>query len=319
MSELPAADRFGVGRTDNPYWNENSWFSLTIPERRIHGLIQHFFRPNMGLLVGGPVLWDPSGTWQWNCLHYGWSHLQAAPGDAKKFDLKARNSLSVRVLEPLRRYKIDYDRAGFALDLVWEAIGPLHRMETGDPDQAKTAAFHAEQPGRMKGRIRRHGEELAVDCWSMRDCSSGPYDTETWPTGGYFWGIGPSGAFLTMCIGRLPELRTMGGFLLRDGQISTLAEGTRRVEEYGEFGPKRLTFNARDELGRTVKATGSVDPGLVFTGYTDHTVVWALTEWDCGGETWWGDNQEFYPAEAFRRIARGEYTLGGRGELSGSA
>ena len=101
MTGLPSADRFSDARTDDPYWNENSWFSVSIPERRIHGLIQHFFRPNMGLLNGGPVLWDPSGTFQWNCLHYGWSHLQAAPEGAGKFDFTARNSLSVKVLEPL--------------------------------------------------------------------------------------------------------------------------------------------------------------------------------------------------------------------------
>ncbi|HMO68971.1 MAG TPA: hypothetical protein PKE25_10040, partial [Novosphingobium sp.] len=179
------------------------------------------------------------------------------------------------------------------------------------PEQAKTAAFHIEQPGRMTGTIRRHGEEWAIDCWSMRDCSSGPYDTEKWPTGGYFWGIGDSGSFLTMCIGRKAQNATKGGFLMRDGKIASLASGTRTVLEYGDHGPALMVFEGTDVLGRTISATASVDPGLVFTGYTDHTVIWSLTRWDCEGETWWGDNQEFYPSEAFRRIARKEFALGG--------
>jgi hypothetical protein len=310
MTELPAADRFSDTGTDNPYWNENSWFSVSIPERRIHGLIQHFFRPNMNILTGGPVLWDPSGTWQWNCLYYNWSHLQAIPEGAEKFDMTAPNSLAVKVVEPLRRYKIDYDKEGFQLDLVWEAVGPLHMLETGDPEQAKTAAFHYEHPGRMKGTIRRHGEAMAVDCWSMRDGSAGPYDIAVWPHGGYFWGIGESGSFQTLCLGKKPEARTMGGYLMRDGEMAPLASGKRMVLDYGALGPARVVFEATDTRGRTIRATGKIDPGLVFTGYTDHTVIWSLAEWDVAGETYWGDNQEFCPSETLRRIARGEIKLG---------
>lgn len=310
MIRLPAADRFSDARTDNPYWNENSWFSVSIPERRIHGLIQYFFRPNMNILNGGPVLWDPSGTRQWNCLYYNWSHLQAIPAGSEKFDVNAPNSLSVRVVEPLKRYKIHYDKDGFAMDLVWEAVGPLHMLETGDPEQAKTAAFHYEHPGRMTGTICRHGEDMTVDCWSMRDGSSGPYDTEVWPHGSYFWGIGEAGSFQTLCMGKKPQARTMGGYLMRDGELAPLAAGKRTVLEYGEFGPARVLFEAADTLGRTVRAAGRIDPGLVFTGYSDHTVVWSVTEWDVEGQAYWGDNQEFCPSETFRRIARGEIKLG---------
>ncbi len=310
MRELPAADRFSDTPSDSPYWNENSWFSVSVPERRIHGLIQYFFRPRMNLLVGGPVLWDPSARFQWNCLHYDWTHLHAIPPGAQKFDLTARNSLSVRVVEPLQRYTIAYDRDGLVLDLEWRAVGPLHILQTGDPEQAKTAAFHYEHPGRMTGTIRLRGEELAIDCWSMRDGSSGPYDTEHWPHGGYFWGIGDGGSFQTLCIGKKPQARTRGGYLMRDGEMAPLASGLRTVLEYGEFGPSRLLFEGEDTLGRTIRATGRIDPGLVFTGYTDHTVVWSLAEWDVGGETWWGDNQEFCPSETFRRMARGKVRPG---------
>jgi hypothetical protein len=114
MDQLPIPDRFSDGRTNNPYWNENVWFSVSIPERHIHGLIQYCFRHNMGLQIGGPVLWDPSGTFQWNCLYYNWSHLQAMPAGVEKYDMSVRNSLSVKVLEPLKRYKIDYDKGAMS-------------------------------------------------------------------------------------------------------------------------------------------------------------------------------------------------------------
>lgn len=313
MIDLSFADHFGAGRDDNPYWNESVWFSLSIPERHLHGMIQYYFRPNMGMLNGGPVLWDPSGTFQWNCLHYQWSHLQALPEGVKgKFDMQARNSLSCRMIEPMRRYKIDYDRDGLILDLTWTAIGPAHELRTGDSGQAATAKFHIEQPGRMTGTLARHGEVMAIDCFSMRDTSYGAREYESLACGGYFWGVGQDAAFHAIAMGEGAEARSIGGFIWQDGEMASLSAGLRTVLEWGQFGPAKVLWQATDTMGRTMEAIGRIDPGLVFTGYTDHTVVWSLTRWDWNGTELWGDNQEFSPAERFRRIARGEIALGSK-------
>jgi hypothetical protein len=313
MTDLLFADHFGA-RDDNPYWNESVWFSFSIPERRIHGMVQYYFRPNMGMLNGGPTMWDPSGTFQWNCLYYNWSHLQAMPAGAQKFDMQARNSLRVKMIEPMKRYRIDYDKDGFTMDLEWEAIGPAHELHTGDAGQQATAKFHIEQPGRMKGTIRRHGEAFAIDCFSMRDTSYGAREYESLASGGYFWGIAPDSAFHALCMttegtyGR--EARCVGGFIWKDGQLGSMVSGKRTIAEFGRFGPSQVVFEGTDTLGRTITATGIIDPGLVFTGYTDHTVVWSLAEWEWDGVRHWGDNQEFSPAEPFRQMARGEIRLG---------
>lgn len=310
MNDLSFADFFGEGRDDNPYWNESVWFSVSVPERHIHGMIQYYFRPNMGMLNGGPCLWDRENRFQWNCLYYNWSHLQALPDGAQKFDMKARNSLTCRMIEPLARYKIDYDNEGFLMDLTWQAIGPMHELRTGDAGQAATARFHIEQPGRMTGIIRRHGEAFAIDCFSMRDTSYGAREYESLASGGYFWGIAQDSAFHAIAMGEGREGRSIGGFIWKDGNIASLVSGRREVLEYGEFGPSRVLFEAADALGRSMRAIGEIDPGLVFTGYTDHTVVWSLMRWDWDGVEHWGDNQEFAPAERFRRIARGEIAPG---------
>lgn len=314
MSALPPADRFAEHRDDNPYWNESVWFSLSKPGTRMHGLIQYYFRPNMGMLNGGPVIWDPSGLFQWNCLYYNWSHLQAMPADAAKFDMTARNSLSVKVIEPLTRYTIAYDNDGLAMDLVWEAIGPVHELRTGNAGQQKTARFHIEQPGRMRGTIRLGGRKEAIDCFSMRDTSYGPREYESLAAGGYFWGIAADSAFHAIAMGG-HEQKVVGGFIWKDRVLSSIVSGTRHVEAFGRHGPKSVLLEAQDGLGRVVRARGEIDEGLIFTGYTDHTVVWSLMEWDWDGVKHWGDNQEFCPAVRFRKIARGELTLGAeRGE-----
>lgn len=311
MTDLTFADHFSAEPDDNPYWNESVWFSLSIPERHIHGMIQYYFRPNMGMLNGGPVLWDPSGTTQWNCLHYQWSHLQAMPKEVGgKFDMKARNSLSCRVIQPMAQYKLDYDKDGLMLDLTWTAVGPAHELHTGNSGQAATAKFHIEQPGRMTGTIRRYDEEWPVDCWSMRDTSYGARDYESLACGGYFWGIAKDSAFHAIAMGEGREAPSIGGFIWKDGQMASLTSGHREVLEWGALGPSRVLWQATDTLGRQIKAIGTIDPGLVFTGYTDHTVVWSMMRWEWDGVEHWGDNQEFSPVERFRQIARGEVALG---------
>ena len=314
MRELPQADRFYDDRSDSPYWNESVWFSISKPEEKIHGFVQYYFRPNMGMLNGGPVLWDPSGTFSWNCLYYNWSHLQAMPPGARKFDMTARNSLSVKVLEPLTRYAIRYDNEGLKIDLKWEAIGPIHELKTGDAGQQQTAKFHIEQPGRMRGTIRLDGREIEIDCFSMRDTSFGPREYESLASGGYFWGIAADSSFHAIAMGEGTEQKVIGGFIWKDGDLASLASGTRRVTEFGKYGPKRVVFEAADKKGRTLIASGEIDDGLIFTGYTDHTVVWSLVKWEWAdvtpGVTHWGDNQEFCSAVKFRKTARGEIAFG---------
>jgi hypothetical protein len=310
-SQLPQADRFADSRDSNPYWNESVWFSFSKVDERVHGFVHYYFRPNMGMLNGGPAMWDASGTLPSNCLYYNWSNLQAVPAGAQKFDMRAPNSLTVKVLEPLTRYSIGYDHEGFQMDLEWSAIGPVHELKSRDPGQKATQRFHIEQPGRMRGIVRSDGREFPIDCFSMRDTSYGPREYGHLTTGGYFWGIADKSAFHAITKGDGAEQKLVGGFLWKDGELGTLVSGTRRITQWGRHGPRRCVFEAIDQHGRSMKATGIIDEGLVFTGYTDHTVVWSLLEWDFDGVKHWGDNQEFCSAVRFRRIARGELKLGG--------
>ncbi len=273
-------------------------------------MIQYYFRPGMGMLNGGPVLWDNQRRFQWDCLYYNWSHLQVLPEGAQKFNMKARNSLSCRVIEPSAKYRIEYDKDGFIMDLTWTAIGPIHELKTGDSGQQATARFHIEQPGRMTGTIRRGGEEYVIDCFSMRDASYGRREYDSLACGGYFWGIGETRAFHAIAMGAGREACSIGGFIWKDGEMASLVSGRREVVQWGQFGPREVRWEATDALGRSMVVTGEIDEGLVFTGYTDHTVHWSLVRWDWEGSEMWGDNQEFSPTERFRQIARGEVAIG---------
>jgi hypothetical protein len=114
LKDLSKADQFCPIPTHDPYWNESSWFSFSIPERKFHGFIYYFFRPNMNLLVGGPAIWDPSGCHS-------------------------------------KRYRIRYDKLGCQIDLEWTAIADANEfeMEQHAYGASTERRFHIEQAGRV--------------------------------------------------------------------------------------------------------------------------------------------------------------------------
>src|SRR5260370_27228549 len=117
----------------------------------------------------------------------------------------------------------------------------------------------------------------------MRDASFGRREYESLASGGYFWGIAQDSSFHAIAMGEGDEQRVIGGYFWKDGTLSSLASGTRRVTEYGPFGPRRVSFEAVDKLGRTIRASGQIYEGLIFTGDTDPTLGLSLVEWDRGG------------------------------------
>lgn len=292
--------------TDHPHWIDSACFYLSIPELRLHGFIFYFFRPNLNMLTGGPVIWDPSGHTALDCLHYNFTQLQPLPRPAQKFDFEAANSLRVTTLEPHTRYRLTYAFGGLEFELEWQASAPLHAAPQRDP-----TSYHAEQPGRMTGWLNIEGRRLAVDCASLRDISYGVRDYATISPGAYCWGSTGPDVFQTLSMGTDREQKILTGFLQKDGETAKLVEGVRRIEAYGQYGARRVTIDAVDALGRKLSVAGQVDEGLLFSGNTTHTVVWSLTEWHWQGQTCWGDNQEFYPAPVFRRMARGEVSAEG--------
>ena len=301
------ADQLCPSPGKDPYWNESAWFSFSIPERKIHGMIYYFFRPNMNLLVGGPIIWDPSGCHTWNCLYSDWQHIQAIPDGARKYNFTAPNSLSVQVVEPVSQYRIHYDKLGCQIELEWTAIADANEfaMEEHAYGATTESRFHIEQAGRVKGSVRLRGETYRIDCFSLRDCSYGRRVLGATLKGGYFWGItDDKTAFHTQTKGAYGDEKVVGGFLLRDGKMGDLVSGTRRITEPGRFTPATWILEARDNLGREIEASCRTHSDLLFTGYPDIAITWSLLEVEVDGKKGWGDSQEFYPREDFRQRLR---------------
>ncbi len=310
MVQTGEVDRFCTTPSDDPYWNESCWFSFSIPERGIHGLVYYFFRPNMRLMMGGPILWDASGAHAWDCLYYDWHHIQPIPPGTQKFDFTSHTSLDVKVIEPVKQYRLRYDDNGFKMDLLWTAIAEPHSflgMEIEATGASADNRMHLEQCGRAKGRIELRGETLEVDCFALRDTSWGVRKIDSVKRGSYFWAIASEDTgFHAQTMGEGDDQRVVGGFLTLDGKTSTLAGGRRVVTEMGSLTPDTFKLELEDEMGRTAMITARSSSHLMFNGFPRCQVVWSLLEADFGGGVkGWGDLQEFQPMEQFRHMVRG--------------
>ena len=308
-------DHFFAEKTDDPYWTESSWFSWAIPEQDICGFFYNHFRPNMNCMLGGPAMWDRSGQHVWDFLFFDWQAMRVLPEgrwgeDYDKYDFRTPWSMSIRMLEPLKSYRLGYDREGFKLDLVYTAIAPPNVMGAPEAAELKRAfRTHFEQPGRMQGAVELDGRRYEVDCFSIRDGGHGPRFLEKSPPGGYAWSTANEKTgwhILAPNAADGPVAKVVGGYILRDGQISPVVEGTRRV--LGREGPRPVAVEvkARDALGRELTATGRAQTPAEFMLFPDRGQWWQLFKWDYDGiEGAVGEDQEYYGLHELRRWHRG--------------
>lgn len=306
-------DHFFPDTGSDPYWTESSWFSWSIPEKDICGLIWMHFRPNMNCLCGGVAMWDSSGQHVWDFPFFDFQTMRLLPEgrfgiDYDKYDFVTPWSLAVRMVEPLQTYRIAYDRAGFKLDLEFNAIAPPNVMHNPSLEQLKSAfRTHFEQPGRIHGQIELDGVRHEVDTFSIRDGGHGPRFMETSPQGGYSWSTADArtGWHVLAPNSELRVAKVIGGYILRDGQMSSITDGTRRVVERAGPRPDVVEVRATDELGRELHAIGRARAPAEFMLFPERGQWWTLFRWDYDGFIGaTGEDQEYYGIHEFRKWHR---------------
>lgn len=316
----PEDDSFHLGSTD-PYWNESAWFGFNVPERKINGWVYFYHRPNMNYTVGGVAVWDPSGEYQWDCLHYNWGETIALPAGADMFDFTLDNGLAVACKQPLQTFQLNYTGDGCAVDLTFDAVaapqearrGGAAGLPSGTDDWGRG---HYNQPGRMVGTLELGGERIPVDCFTARDRSWGPRRFTTNPRGSFATAVASErSGFLSMAVSAQPRESdpcsgvadpVLFGWYLRDGTPSLLVSGTRTVvERDGRGRPLHVVVEAVDELGRELRAEGRARTWLWWHGYAFMFQFWTQLEWTFDGQTAIGEDQDFFPIQQARRFVRG--------------
>ena len=213
----PEDDDFHDEELTDRWWEtETMWFSWNIPERKLGGWAYCQARPNANLCNGGAWVWDASAPYPWELLYRAeYSGLQLPPRSERDMrDFEWPNGVRARVLDPLRRYAVSYsDPGALEVDLEFEAIMEPNPHPDGVVPFLK--GTHFDQAGHVTGTMVLHGEELAVDCYSIRDRSWGPRPLgrpEAAPGGGARrrdrtgrrWGWAASGAWGTRSVRPAP-------------------------------------------------------------------------------------------------------------------
>lgn len=298
----------------DPHWNESAIYIITVPEREMMGLFYFYHRLNMNYTQGGVLLWDPSGMDTTNCLHYDWNFTAPLPAGADMYDFSLENGMTVACTKPLQSYRLAYKRDACEVDLQWEGCIPV--QETGlPPGSDDWGVNHYEQAGRLEGTITLNGDTIPVQRWAFRDHSWGPRGYVRNPRASFctavasdqnafaVWGLQDLPADQDPVIGTTE--RIIYGWYVRDGEIGNPVNGMLRVVERAQDGrPLRLLIEGRDNLGRELYAEGRCVNWLAQRLYSFMGMWWCLTEWKFDGVTAWGDEEDFFPIDQFRKFRR---------------
>jgi hypothetical protein len=276
----PDDDRFHPPASNDPWWSETCWFSFAHPEERMSGCFYPLFRPNQGVVSLAVTVWDHTAHEPWRVLYHraNW-HLPLPRTNLDRLELAG---LRYEALEPSRRYRVSYqDGDALRAELEYEGLMPAH--EAGIRD----GQGHIDQPCRVRGEITLRGRRIAIDHADMRDRSWSVRRDDRPTRAAYSYGIASAReSFLAMAIaapglgGRGDVQPIVTGYLVRDGEKSGLVAGTRTIQRDGDAWPARVSIEARDALGRELRASGT--PVNRFANQaTPAMFAWmSLTHWD---------------------------------------
>ena len=293
-SPTAADDRFHRPAAPDPFWGETAWFAFAAPERGLAGTLYPLFRHQLGICALGVAVWDASAFEPWHALYA--RRLWHVPIPDGELDDLTIEGLSIRCIEPLSRYRLTYqDGDRISLDLAYRGLIPPH-TPIATPERG-----HLDQPCHVQGTLRLGDEEIAIDCFEMRDRSWGPRDDRRTTRASYCYGIrSEDEAFLASTIEVEGVERVVMGFLLRGGEKHDLASGTREILERSAEGfPLRVRIAAEDRAGRELVAEGRCLSRLAEQATPGMFAWMSLTEWSSADGRSYGEDQEVWSPDTW--------------------
>lgn len=301
----PADDAFHFDTLSDRWWEtETCWFSFHHPERALGGWLYVMARPNIGTVAGGCWLWDASAHLPWEVPYSANYTCLRLPPHTDLRDATFTTGVSVRMLEPLKRYALGYqDGERLRLALEFDAVMPPAPLTSHGSGFGGLG--HFDQFGRVHGEVVLHGERIAIDCLSMRDRSWGPRPEHRPRRTTYITGITDAGnGFLAMTAPDTDGDPIRHGFLLRDGVVQPWAQGRRHIAVDPDRGwTQSVAIEATDTAGRTLRATGIPASRIVINRHTFIDVN-SLVRWEFDGQVAWGEEQDCWPVHDWSRHRR---------------
>jgi hypothetical protein len=176
---VPEDDTYHQPTVDDPSWFETTWWSFSVPERRLGGWLHAGRHTNQGTLTWRVFVWDPTGADPARMAYY--KIVSDTPFDdvpGQSLDLRditfPEGGFSVKMLDPLMNYHVAYadPSARMSVEFEHRSVHPPHRFTPGEAPALHNP--HLDQLGHLTGELVLHGEKIAIDCYSVRDRTWGP-------------------------------------------------------------------------------------------------------------------------------------------------
>ena len=293
------------------WWaTETAWFSFHVPERRLGGWFYHLFRPNIGTVAGGAWLWDDSAWLPWEVLYSANYSALPLPRDQDLDDIRLPTGVSLRVLEPCRRYAVGIDD-GERVSGRLEFAGVMPPEPLTAAGSTFGSAHHFDQFMHVTGELRLHGERLVVDCIGMRDRTWGRRPEDRPRQAAYVTGaVDRAHGFLAVTNVTPDGDRVAYGFLRRAGRTVALVAGERRVQREPSHGwVTAIELDAVDRAGRRLQARGVPVSRIVLNRHSFIDIN-SLLRWETDDGIAWGEDQDMWPVHRFARRQRAQRAAG---------
>lgn len=334
---LPADDNYHQ-LSDDPYETETNWWSWNVPDRKIGGWIHTPYYPNRKTVTWRVFVWDDQGYDPARMAYFKKVEEAPMPENPDLRDISFPNGgYRLKMLEAGRKYHLQYEDKDrdFALDFIFTGAHPPRRFEPGEPPFIHTP--HYDQLGHVKGMMRLRGEDIALDCWSVRDRTWGPrggpyaqskkqsYSSDlerVKQVGGPRWreierergrgriqyifghADGNSGflGFVRPQDGDAAGWSPMnGGYLLRDGHYASLDKSQCRMKALRDPNSgwcSHMLVELVDVEGRRMEVEGMAVSRMSEAGYGTNQ----LFRWEFDGLIGWGEDQDVWNPRHFTRM-----------------
>lgn len=297
-------------RGDDWWFTETAWYSFHHADRKLGGWFYTMARHNIGTVAGGAWVWDNSAHLPWEVLYSANYSALELPAEADLRDIELPTGVSIRVKEPTLSYRLGYNDPGlFSADLVFAAEMAPRPLVSAGSTFGKSA--HFDQIGHVTGTIELHGEQIDIDCWSMRDRTWGRRPENRPRQAAYVTGAGAGGAgFLAVTNTREGTDRVAYGFVKRDGEPVTLVDGQRTVvRDRAQGWVDKITIEAVDANGTPFMATGTSLSRITINRHTfidiNSVIRWELPGAD-EGVVWYGEDQDMWPIHHWSAESRSQ-------------
>ncbi len=291
----------------SPYdWCETNFFPFAVPEHRISGSFYTLTRPVLGVCMSDVMVQDRiKPGWEDQLYVDNQQHL---PCPKSLLDYSLPNGLSVKAVDPLKRYTIDYVGIDDT-EMHVEFRSLMEPFDMNDPDMDPMAAArigkgwggaafsgHYEITGRITGEVRLRGKTYTVDYVDTLDRSWGPRKERD--NGNASWIHGSFGerltvhAFMALDPANSDEFGALiSGYVLEDGKLYGLVAARGRAERQGIF-PMSNAFEVTDIRGKTFRFTAATINASPWAPFPSMVYTQAFQRWNYEGNIGYGVQQD---------------------------